>query len=200
VDRVLVGLVESEDTHEALGLRLEFEVLAAPGATQASAVNRLLITAADAVVFLPHRGNPSGRESRRALRAVVRELDRLPRRPVDVPLLVQDYSDGEPRLSQVALEGSVLRYGARFVSVEGDTAPVARRLFGEAQASVLSRVRELEGRVGAPDARAILTSTHERALPGETRRQTGSGGIWLLLVFVLWACLGAALYFVGLVP
>ena len=189
-DRVVTLTMEDGDTPPLLGLRVGFQALAAPGAIGSRAVERLLVLASDAIVFLPDRGRPAGAASRRALARLTEDLTEAGIGAGDVPLLIQNYEDGSSQLQRGHLDAHTLSFEPTFVSVPGDTPEAADVVFHRARDAILERVRGMAADLGDDGARAALTrrvSDRETAFSvvADSPRETWPPA-------VLWAVLGAA--------
>lgn len=156
-DRVVSLAMEECDSPPLLGLRVGFQALAAPGTIGSRAVERLLVLAADAVVFLPDRRHPTGVESRQALARLTEDLTEAGIQAGDVPLLIQNYEDGSSRLQPGHLDAHTLSFEPTFVSVPGDTPEAADMVFSRAREAILERVRAMAADLGDEGARAALT-------------------------------------------
>ena len=155
-DRILTFEVPLPTQSPVLGLRARFEAVAAPGDVSSPALERLLLLAADAVVFLPDRSDPSSAESLEALTQLVNDLEKVGREPKDIPLLVQDYVDGQPRLEPRSLDPSVLELQPKFLPARGDTPETTRSIFGAAIEAILERVASIAEELGEDEARDLL--------------------------------------------
>lgn len=178
-DRVVTFEVPADAHPPVLGLKARYEAVAAPGEVTSSALERLLLLAADAVVFLPERGKPAGRDSKKALARLVHDLEFIGRDPKDVPLIVQDYVDGQPRLEPRALDASVMALDPVFLPVKGDTPETTRSVFDAAREALLERVNGLVQDLGEAGARdALLQRVHDRERALDEARSGASGDPW----------------------
>lgn len=143
-ERLLALDLDPERDLDLMGCRVAFQLLALPGGTPSAAAFRLLMRAADAVVFLPDRGDPAGEATRRALAELFQELRRLGRSPQHFPLVVQGYRD-DPHMEEL-LEVPVPPGWSRpeLLMVSGDSAGEVRRVFDVARRAVIGHYREFE--------------------------------------------------------
>jgi len=190
-DRVITFKVPKEEPERVLGLRVRFEAVAAPGEIRSVALEQLLLLAADVIVFLPEREQPAGQETHKALTRLVSDLETIGRDPTDVPILIQDYVDGEPRLEPRQLDAAVMNLGPRFLAVKGDTPDSTRMVFDAARDIVIERIQKLVedlGENGARDALLQRVAERERALD-EARTAYRTDAWWKAVIA---AAIGAA--------
>ena len=188
-DRVMTLAMGGDEIPPLLGLRVAFDAVAAPGATASRAIERMLVLAADAVVFLPDRRLPAGSESRRALARLSEGLSAAGNSAGDIPLVIQNYEDGSSPLERRHLDAHTAALEPVFVSVPGDTPEAAEVVFRQAREAVLHRVSDMGAVCGIAAAREALArrvSDREAALsavaePAEESWSTAA----------LWAMLGA---------
>lgn len=145
------------------GLRVEFRAVGMPGRLNARASQMLLLSMADAVVFLPDRGEPLSPPTTGAFKTLLEDLRRVGREPSDLPILVQDYRDADPRLEPRHLAGEESGLDLRFIPVHGDTEAAVQTVFDEARQIVLDRYRRLEEGVPLETARERLADVASRA-------------------------------------
>ncbi|MAG58030.1 MAG: hypothetical protein CMJ83_17225 [Planctomycetes bacterium] len=195
-DTIVTFPLTAPDELPLLGLKVRFQAIAAPGRVHASAVERLLLLAADAVVFLPERAAPAGRTSRTALEELVAELTACGRQPGEVPLLIQDYVDGNPRLQPRHISDEVNAWAPRFMAVQGDTQDCVRLVFDAAREAVRVRVEGLERDLGEEGAREAVARRF--VLPGGAppapRSQSRDHLVLLAALFAILAAIGAVIF------
>lgn len=184
-DRVLSLPVEIEEERPLLGLTVRFQALSAPGRVHSAALDRLLLQAADAVVFLPDRADPTGSESLSDLASLVADLERSGRRPGDVPLFVQDYVDGDPRLQPRHLDPRAAAWAPRFMAVQGDTRSCVRTVFDAAREAIRNRVEQMQEQLGAAGARKELSSRFHPPLPVGLRSIRRPRSAWVVVLVAL---------------
>lgn len=194
--------------------------LATPGAMKASAVDDLLVRSADAVVFLPARDDPGGATTRASFENLVQRLqERGASRKNPIPVLVQDYADGESRLDDGMFRQVPEGIAVERVPVAGDRDDAVLEVFTRVQASLTrsleressARVKEQRARPERSPSRTERRPVRE-AIAGRTieaqpvRRAHPDGGArvearglrgWADRHFDLLACIGAVAVGVG---
>lgn len=171
---------------ELLGCRVGYEIVTIPGKGAPLGTEELLLRAADAVVFLPERGDPAGEPSRRALEELVGRLAALGRDPESFPLVVQGYADGPPGVRLWDGLEEVWPDKAS-VDVAGDERSGIMRVFEDVRSRLERTCQEMERREGRE--RTL------RRLRGRTLPMPG-GGEWMRTstwsVILYWVLLAAA--------
>lgn len=155
-DRIASFPFQPEDVQPVMGLQVQFRAMAVPGRVRSRATHRLLLLAADGIVFLPDRSHPAGRQTKRAFHHLLDELASVGRDPKSLTFVIQDYTDGEPRLELDHLGPRARAVDPVLVPVEGDTPQAVSAVFEVACARVLSRFRELEDELGVEQGREVL--------------------------------------------
>lgn len=132
---------------KVFGLDVRWVAMAAPGHVEAPAVERLLLQAADAVVFLPARDDQNGPGTQRALTRLVDLLKRGPRRWRPLPVVVQSYADS-PRGALVESLAGNQSLEAQEHTVTGDREECVKEVFGTVRESLLKQLRQVEAQHG----------------------------------------------------
>jgi hypothetical protein len=189
-DRVVAFPFRPECGGRVAGLDVQFTAVAAPGRLNDRGAQRLLLMAADGLVFLPHRGEPGGPATQRAWAELMEDLAAIGRDPRSLPLVVQDYVDGEPRVDRSLLDGASALPQLVLVPVAGDTVEGVLSVFDAAQRMVLRKLAaaEEEGSMPSPPPAPV------GAGPGTPGDRLGKVlGLLLILASVVGACAVALL-------
>lgn len=149
-DRVM-SFVHRPRGMERRGFHCGFHYMVAPGAVKAPALDRLMIQAADAVVFLPERADPAGASSRSAFEALLKDA-RPEGADRSIPVFALDYCDALERASTASIFRS--RERVQVLASPGDTPAALLDVHSRVRTEILrgfdglsrERVRELEQR------------------------------------------------------
>ncbi len=181
-DRVM-SFVHRPRGMERRGFHCGFHYMVAPGAVKAPALERLMIQAADAVVFLPQREDPAGASSRSCFEALLRDA-RSESAKRSIPLFALDYCDALDRSSTASMFRT--RERVQILASPGDTPAAILDVHARVRSEVLrsfdglsrERVRELEQRRST--AKSPLRLVRGSRLPLLLGAAFGVAGIALL--------------------
>lgn len=164
-----------------------FQLMAAPGAVKAKALDRLLAQSADAVVFLPRRDEPGDDTSRTAWDNCVRDV-RGTRRGTGIPIFAVDYCDVDTRASQHGLYRSS---GVEVVASPGDTGVAMVSIYERVRAAVLRQYDALDATARSRmEERPAQRKVTVRAQPVWFFAAAGAFGLTGIALLAWWAVQG----------